>query len=96
MRWLFHPRADSEFDEAVKYYEDCQLGLGLDFAEEVYGAIRRILEYPGAWPELSRNTRRCILNRFPYGVVFQCKAGVLRIIAVANLHRRPGYWEDRI
>lgn len=48
MRSYFHPLADREFDEAVQYYEVCQVGLGLTFAEEVYAAIRRISEYPDA------------------------------------------------
>ena len=89
MTFCFHPRADAEFDEAVRYYEDCQAGLGLEFAEEVYAAIRRVSEYPDAWSAMSQTTRRCLVNRFPYGVVFEVKSGTLRIIAVANLHRRP-------
>jgi len=96
MRYYFHPRADEEFDEAVRYYEDCQAGLGLEFAEEVYAAIGRVAEYPDAWSAMSQNTRRCLVNRFPYGVIFQIKSGMLRIIAVANLHRRPDYWRDRL
>ena len=95
MRFCFHPRADAEFDEAVRYYEACQPGLGLEFAEEVYGAIRRVGEHPDAWSALSRNTRRCLVNRFPYGVLFQFKSGMLHIVAVANLHRRPDYWRSR-
>lgn len=96
MRYSFHPRADDEFEGAVRYYEGCQPGLGLEFAEEVYAAIGRIAEYPDAWSAMSQNTRRCLMNRFPYGVVFQVKSGMLRIIAVANLHRRPDYWRRRI
>ena len=96
MTFCFHPRADAEFDEAVRYYEDCQAGLGLEFAEEVYAAIRRVSEYPDAWSAMSHTPRRCLVNRFPYGVVFEVKSGTLRIIAVANLHRRPDYWRDRI
>jgi hypothetical protein len=80
----------------VRYFEDCQPGLGLEFAEEVYATISRISEYPDAWSPMSKNTRRCLLNRFSYGVIFQSKTGMLRIIAVANLHRRPGYWKDRV
>ena len=96
MNFRFHPKADNELDEAVRYYEGCQTGLGLDFAEEVYATIARVLEYPEACSALSKNTRRCLVNRFPYGVIFQVKSDVLRIVAVANLHRRPGYWQDRI
>jgi hypothetical protein len=95
MNFRFHPQANEEFEEAVRYYEDRQAGLGLEFAEEVYGAIVRISEYPNAWSALSKNTRRCLVNRFPYGVIFQVKSKILRIVAVANLQRRPGYWKHR-
>ena len=96
MRFYFHPQADNEFDKAVRYYEDAQPGLGLEFAEEVYAAIARICEYSNAWSPMSKNTRRCLVNRFPFGVIFQVKSGRLRIVAMANLHQRPGYWQDRI
>ncbi len=96
MKFHFHPQADDEFDKAVRYYENCRLGLGLEFAEEVYATVARISEYPQAWSPMSKHTRRCLVNRFPFGVIFQIKSGMLRIVAVANLHRRPGYWKDRI
>jgi hypothetical protein len=40
--------AQSEFDEAVTYYESQQQGLGSQFAEEVERAVLRILQYPEA------------------------------------------------
>lgn len=83
--------AEVELDEAVRYYEDCQLGLGIDFSEDGYSAIQRACKYPEAWAVMSQNTRRCLVNRFPFGVTFQIKSGMLQIVAVANLHRRPGY-----
>ena len=35
MRFYFHPDADVELDRTVEYYEQCQPGLGLEFAEGV-------------------------------------------------------------
>lgn len=96
MRFFFHPEAKAEFDGAVDFYEQSQPGLGLEFAEEVYAAIARIIQYPHAWSEMSKNSRRCIVNRFPYGLVYQIKANDLRIIAVAHLHKRPSYWKKRL
>lgn len=52
MTFFFHPRAEDEFEEAVRYYEDCQTGLGLEFAEEVYAVIQRISSYPGGLDSL--------------------------------------------
>lgn len=96
MRFLFHPEADAELDRAVEYYEQCRSGLGLEFAEEVYAAIVRISRYPDAGSPMSENTRRSLINRFPYGIIYRLKNNFLHIIAVAHLHRQPGYWEKRI
>ena len=65
-------------------------------AEAEYAAIARIIRYPEAWSPLSGNTRRCLVHRFPYGIVYQVKSDIVRIIAVANLRRAPGYWKDRV
>ena len=96
MRFYFHPEAEAELDKAVEYYEQRQRGLGLEFVEEVYATITRIIQYPNAWSALSKNSRRCLVSRFPYGVIYQIKSHTLRIIAVAHLNRRPGYWKERL
>ena len=96
MKFYFHPDAKAEFDSSVDYYEHYQQGLGIRFAEEVYTAIARIIKYPDAWSSLSRNSCRCLVNRFPYGVIYQIKHNTLRIIAIAHLNRRPGYWKKRL
>lgn len=39
MNYAFHPEAEAEFVQAIDYYEECEAGLGYDFAGEVYLAI---------------------------------------------------------
>ena len=46
MRFYFHEHAEAEFDKAVEYYDDCRHGLGIEFAQEVYATIDRIIQYP--------------------------------------------------
>lgn len=96
MKFYFHEDAETEFDRAVEYYEDSQSGLGLEFAQEVYAAITRVIHFPDAWSPMSKNTRRCLVSRFPFGIIYQVKSGYVRIIAVADLRRRPNYWRDRV
>jgi toxin ParE1/3/4 len=95
MKFYFHEDAEAEFDHAIDYYEDCRPGLGLEFADEVLAAIARICEFPDAWSEMSADTRRCLVNRFPFGIIYQVKGDYLNVIAVADLRRRPGYWARR-
>jgi plasmid stabilization system protein ParE len=96
MNYSFHPSARAELDEAVSYYEDCRAGLGLQFAKEVYSTVHRIMQFPEAWSHLSENTRRCLTNRFPYGIVYEILDDEVVIIAVMQLNRKPGYWQERL
>jgi len=36
MRFYFHEHAETEFDRAVEYYEDCRYGLGVEFAQDKF------------------------------------------------------------
>ena len=96
MRFYFHEDAESEFDMAVEYYEDSRSGLGLEFAKEIYAAITRVIQFPDAWSPMSKNTRRCLVSRFPFGIIYQAKSGYVRIIAIADLRRRPNCWRNRV
>ena len=80
MKYSFHPSAKIELQKAINYYEGCQPGLGLEFAREVYSTIQRIIHFPEAWSKLSKNTRRCLTNRFPYGVIYQITEDEIFII----------------
>lgn len=95
MKFFFHENAETELTRAVEYYNDCRYGLGIEFLNEVYATIDRIIQYPEAWSPLTRNTRRCLLNRFPFGVIYQVKSESVFIIAVADLRGRPNYWLNR-
>ncbi len=95
MIFSFHPVAEAEFNEAIEYYEGCELGLGYDFSIEVLDAIQNIVNYPTAWPIVEEDVRRCLVNRFPYGVVYICERGETFILAIMHLRRHPDYWKNR-
>ena len=40
MTFSFHPEAESEFREAIDYYENCEPGLGYDFSIEILSTIQ--------------------------------------------------------
>jgi plasmid stabilization system protein ParE len=96
MTFVFHPLAQAELQDALDYYEQQQPGLGLEFLEEAYATIQRILQFPTAWPEASSRTRRCLTNRFPFGVIYQLRESDILIIAVMHHRRKPAYWADRL
>ena len=96
MNYNFHPEAEREFHKAINYYEECNTNLGYDFSIEVYKTIQHIILFPEAWPKVEDNIRRCLVNRFPYGILYSIENDIIYILAVMNLHRKPDYWKDRI
>jgi plasmid stabilization system protein ParE len=96
MNVQFLEPAQAEFTGAVNYYNAQTEGLGFEFSDEVQAAIVRIIEYPEAWPLVSKRTRRCRTMRFPYGIIYQVRSNILLIIAVMHLHREPQSWRTRI
>jgi plasmid stabilization system protein ParE len=96
MTYVFHPEAETELNKAVDYYNVCRPNLGREFAREIHSTIQNILAYPQAWTPLSPRTRRCLVHRFPYGVIYQVTNNTILIVAIMQLSRRPGYWRDRV
>ncbi len=83
-------------DDAFCYYQQQMNGLGDDFIKEIMAAINRVKLNPYAWSIFSENTRRCLVNRFPYAIIYQIDEEQILIVAIAHLHRNPEYWKNRI
>lgn len=95
MNYSFHPDAEVEFNVSIGYYEECKQNLGLEFANEVYKTIQRILDFPNAWQILDEDIRRCLTNRFPFGIIYYQRNDEIIILAVMQLNREPNYWKER-
>ncbi|MGD9867120.1 MAG: type II toxin-antitoxin system RelE/ParE family toxin [Hyphomicrobiales bacterium] len=88
--------AETELDEAVRYYESQAPGLGMAFLVEFLSAVGLISDHPHAWQSLDGEIRRCRLNRFPYGVIYTPVDGDIVVLAVGHLHRKPGHSRERL
>ena len=87
--------AEQEFLDSVSYYNNESPGLGFEFAAEVQATIERIKNNPDAWTLLSRRTRRCLTNRFPFGIIYELRQDEILVVAVMHLHRHPESWGGR-
>jgi plasmid stabilization system protein ParE len=91
----FLPKADEEFMEAARYYENEAPGVGMAFVAAVHKTIAEIADFPLAVP-LIRNVRQKILRHFPYNIIYSVEPEMIVIVAVAHQRRRPNYWQSRI
>jgi len=93
---LFHSQARTELEEAIVFYEERELGLGLDLHTAVEQAIGRIQQHPqlGA-PYKATGFRHHVVRRFPYIIFYAELEEAIWIVAVAHWKRRPDYWRNR-
>lgn len=66
------------------------------FLTELDRTIAQISQHLQRYPWREFKTRRAVLRRFPFLIVFREGMEDIEIIAVAHGRRRPGYWRDRV
>ena len=88
--------AQTELDDGIIWYEGQVSGLGIEFLGEILETFKRTKLNPDVWASFSKRTRRCLVHRFPYGIIYQIRENEILVIAIAHLHRKPGYWKDRM
>jgi plasmid stabilization system protein ParE len=91
-----HPRAALEAREARRWYARRSVAVANRFISELDHAIAQITAAPQQWSPYLHGTRVYRLRRYPFLVVYESSAVLVRVIAVAHARRRPGYWRRRL
>ena len=91
-----HPEALLEAEAGLLWYSSRSAIAGERFLGALDRAIARICDAPERWPRYVAGTRRYVLLRFPYVIVYKPTREKIVIYAVAHAKRRPGYWRNRL
>lgn len=89
------PEALAELAEAVAFLEMQQPGSGERLVAAVNDTIRRICEYPEAWPPVDGNLRRCNVDGCSYWLVYSHTQDAATIMVVSHTSRSFEYWRAR-
>jgi plasmid stabilization system protein ParE len=95
-RIRIHSQTQHEINEAFEWYFKRSPKTAEAFLTEIGTALAQIAAHPQLYPIYTKNTRKRVMEKFPYSVIFQEKVEVILIAAVAHAKRRPGYWRVRI
>src|SRR6201993_4089594 len=66
----YHQGAISDVKSAVAWYRKRSPKAALNFIEELHRAADTICEAPESWPLGKNNTRRFLLWRFPFSIIY--------------------------
>jgi toxin ParE1/3/4 len=91
----FHPLAADEAQPAERWYSERNETAAMRFRRELDRAVGFIAERPEAAPPYVSNTRRFLLRRFPFFIVYRVFSQQVQVVAVAHARRRPRYWLQR-
>ncbi|HEX2222614.1 MAG TPA: type II toxin-antitoxin system RelE/ParE family toxin [Thermoanaerobaculia bacterium] len=94
-RLRFLAAAVAEAEKAAAWYGERSQDAREAFLHELEHAFRLIAEGPERWPQYRHRTRRLVLKRFPFSVIYRLVGGDPQIIAIAHDKQRPGYWRRR-
>ncbi|HEY8094630.1 MAG: type II toxin-antitoxin system RelE/ParE family toxin [Gammaproteobacteria bacterium] len=96
MKIIVHPAATADLNNAAAFYsEQANKQLGLALITELEKATSLLSGNPELGTPWVSGTRRFVLRRFPFNIVYRLFPDHLFIIAIAHQKRRPGYWQRR-
>jgi plasmid stabilization system protein ParE len=95
MKILFHQLATIELLDTIDFYDYQSPGLGLAFKKEFFEALDFIQLFPNGWQKVGPHTRKCVLKKFPYVIMYIADGEQLFISAVAHQHRHPRSYLNR-
>jgi len=90
-----HPASEAEAREAWLRYRASDPAVAIRFMAALDRAIEQVADHPERWSSYLHGTRRILLRRFPYAVVYRVEAQRVLVVAIAHQRRRPGYWRRR-
>jgi len=92
---IFRPAAAADVEDAYRWYEAQQAGLGDEFLAAVSTVIESLGAYPERFPIVYRQTRRVNLRRFPYSLFYRIIEDQIIVVACMHCRRDPRRWQSR-
>jgi plasmid stabilization system protein ParE len=93
---VVEPAAHADADEAYKYYESKQHGLGAQFMARVEEVFDQIRDNPQLFATSYRMVRQTLVRRFPFVVSYLIDGDRVVVIAICHGRRNPRTWKSRL
>ena len=90
-----HEAARREANLATIWYAERNISAARRFRDNLLAGFSGAAACPQRYPVYLHGTRRVVLRRFPYFIVFFDWQDEIYVVAVAHAKRRPGYWKRR-
>ncbi len=94
-RVIVRPEAEADLKEAYSWYEEKRIGLGYDFLLQVDAGLNFIGRNPNIHPIEYKGTRKHLVKRFPYKIIYLVEKEKIIVLAVLHGRRSPALIKKR-
>jgi plasmid stabilization system protein ParE len=94
-RVFFTAAARADLAHALAWYEEREPVIVPQFLEALRTVVARIANNPRQFPHAPNQTRRAMLRRFPYLLIFREAGGAAYVVAIFHMSRDPLTWQRR-
>jgi plasmid stabilization system protein ParE len=91
---VFRFKARLDIAEAYDWYATSGTGLGDEFVQTVDQTLTAIRDNPYLYQKVRGQTRRAVLQRFPYGLFYLVSNDEIVITRCLHHRRNPTRWTE--
>jgi toxin ParE1/3/4 len=88
-----HAEALAEAQAAYDWYSAQDSAAAEAFIDELDHAFDQIRAFPNVAGSHTSGTRRYVMRRFPFTVIYRERQLIVEVVAIAHGRRKPGYWK---
>jgi len=96
MEVIYHPLAQRDVLEVLRYYHEISPKLEGAFYDELRSVIASAARNPLRFHPTDRGFRRANLKRFPYHLLYEIQPKLIRVMVVRHHKRRPEFGLERL
>lgn len=86
---IYSPSAEIDVQKAVLWLNTGPARLGSEFIDELYRLEQRICRHPNMYQRFRGASRRAVLSRFDFAVVYRPTPNRIEIVAVLHCRLDP-------
>lgn len=94
-RVIVRSEAEDDLKAAYSWYEDKRVGLGYDFLLQVDAGLNFIARNPNIHPIEYKGTRKHLVKKFPYKIIYLVEKEKIIVLAVLHGRRSPALIKKR-
>jgi plasmid stabilization system protein ParE len=89
---VVEPEAEAEIEQAARWYDRRRETAGADFLRAIDKTIGFLREYPEQYQIAYRQTRRALVNGYPYALFYTVAESHVIVLACIHTARDPNIW----